>query len=149
MSKIIEFFLGSILITILSIALMVFSALNYVLRVVDIPGCAWHTSVRAWIDSNGDGFVNKDEPPLGNVVIHVDDVNHQLDDVGWPAVTDQNGDTQIDVPVRGCSDTVFEVYANVPEGYRITTKPRVQINRNFWGSLFAPHIYYFGFVPEK
>ncbi|HXQ36756.1 MAG TPA: hypothetical protein VN843_22275 [Anaerolineales bacterium] len=149
MSKIIEFFLGSILITILSIALMVFSALHYILKVGSVVDCAWHGSARAWIDSNGDGLVNKGEPPLRDVEIHIDDVQNRLIDVGWPATTNQNGNTQLNVPMPKCSDTVFEIYARTPEGYRITTMPRIEVNWDFWGSLSPQSVYYFGFVSNK
>lgn len=149
MSKLIEFFLGSILITILSIALMVFSVLHYMLKGSRIIDCVWHGSARTWTDLNGDGFVNKGEPPMAAVEIHIDDIQNQLIDVGWPATTNQNGDAELNVPMPKCSDTVFEIYARTPEGYRITTIPRLQVNWNLWGSLSPPSVYYFGFVPTK
>ena len=149
MSKIIEFFLGSILITILSIALMVFSALHYMLKGSNVVDCAWHGSARTWIDSNGDGLVNKGEPPLSEVEIHIDDVQNKLIDVGWPAITNQNGDVELDVPMPKCSDSIFEIYAHTPEGYRITTMPRIEVSWDFWGSLSPQSIYYFGFVTNK
>jgi hypothetical protein len=49
MSKLLEFFLGSLLMAILAIALIVFSALHYLLRLgstVDM-GCAWQSSAKA------------------------------------------------------------------------------------------------------
>lgn len=150
MSKMIEFFLGSILIMIFSIALIVFYGLNYILRVGGIPDCAWHSSARTWIDSNGDGFLNNGELPLSDVEIYVDDVQNQLVDVGWPATTNKNGDVQLNVPMPGCPDAVFEVYvADTPEGYRLTTKPRIEVNRGLWESLDTKSVYYFGFAPEK
>jgi len=149
MSKLIEFFFGSILITILSIALMVFSALHYVLKGSSVVDCVWHGSARAWIDSNGDGLVNKDELPLADVEIHIDDIQNRLVDVGWPATTNQKGSVQLNVPMPRCSDSVFEIYAQAPEGYRITTMPRIQVTWNLWGSLIPQNVYYFGFVVEK
>lgn len=150
MSKVIEFFLGSILIMVFTIALMVFSALHYMLKAGGIVDCAWHGSARAWIDTNGDGFVNNGEPPLSDVEIHVDDVRNQLADVGWPAITNKNGDVQLNVPMPGCPEVAFEVYVvETPEGYRLTTKPRVEVNRNIWESLGTEIVYYFGFAPEK
>ncbi|HZM25455.1 MAG TPA: hypothetical protein VFC02_27140 [Anaerolineales bacterium] len=149
MSKIIEFFLGSILITILSIALMVFSALHYMLKGSNVVDCAWHGSARTWIDSNGDGLVNKGEPPLSEVEIHIDDVQNKLIDVGWPAITNQNGDVELDVPMPKCSDSIFEIYAHTPEGYRITTMPRIEVSWDFWGSLSPQSVYYFGFDSNK
>ena len=149
MSKIIEFILGSILITIFTIALMIFSALHYVLKVGSIADCAWHGSARTWIDANGDGLVNKGELPLADVEIHIDDVQNRLVDIGWPAVTNQNGDVELNVPMPKCFDTVFEIYAHTPDGYRITTMPRIEVNWDFWGRLSPQSVYYFGFISDK
>ena len=73
MSKLIEFFFGAILVTVASVALLFFSMLHYILRDGGVADCAWHGSVKTWIDSNRDGLVNHDESLLGNVVIHIDD----------------------------------------------------------------------------
>lgn len=151
MSRLLEFFLGSILMTILAISLMVFSVLHYILRVGSIADCAWHSSAKTWVDLNRDGLVNNGEPPLSDVKIHIDDVQNQLVDVGWPTITDKNGDARLNalVLMLGCSDVLFEVYANAPEGYHMTTKPRIEVNRDFWGSLGTENVYYFGFIPDK
>lgn len=149
MGRLLEFFLGSILMTILTIALIVFSLLHYIIRVGGIVDCAWHISARAWVDANGDGLVNMGEQPLSEVEIHIDDVQNQLVDIGWPAITDRNGDARLNVLMLGCSDVLFEVYAHIPEGYRMTTNPRIQVNRNFWESLGTEDVYYFGFKSDK
>jgi len=151
MSKLFELFLGSILMTILAIALIVFSALHYILRLGGIAdaGCAWQSSAKTWVDSNGDGLVNNGEPPLGEVEIHIDDVQNQLVDVGWHTISDKNGEARLNVLIPGCSDVLLEVYANTPEGYRITTKPRIEVNQDFWGSLDTENIYYFGFRSDQ
>ena len=144
MSKLIEFLFGSILITVSSVALIFFSMLHYILKVGGVADCGWHGSAKAWIDSNRDGLVNNDESPLGNIAIHID-----LVDVGWPAITDHYGDAQLNVSIPGCSNIVFEIYADPPEGFRLTTRPRIEIDRDFWGSLGTENIYYFGFISDK
>jgi hypothetical protein len=149
MSKLIEFIFGSILITISTIALIFFSTLHYILRSGGVVDCAWHSSAKAWIDSNRDGLVNKGESPLRNVVIHVDDVENNLMDVGWPAVTDQDGDVELHVSIPDCSKSVFQIYVDLPKGFRLTTRPRIEVNRDFWGRLGAENTYYFGFTSEK
>jgi hypothetical protein len=149
MSKLIEFFLGSILIAISTIALIFFSMLHYILRAGGVADCAWHGSAKAWIDSNRDGLVNNDESPLGNVAFHVNDVENRLVDVGWPAITDKQGQTQLHVSIPNCSNSVFEIYADIPAGFRVTTRPRLEIDRDFWGSLSTEKIYYFGFISDK
>ena len=150
MSKIIEFLLGSILITIFTIALMIFSALHYVFKAGGIIDCEWHGSARTWIDLNDDGSVNDGEPPLGNVEIHIDDVKNQRENIGWPAITNTDGDVQLNVSMSGCPDVDLEMFvANTPKGYRLTTEPRIEVDRGLWESLDANRIYYFGFIPEK
>jgi hypothetical protein len=150
MSKIIETLLGSILITVFTIALMIFSALHYVFKAGGIIDCEWHASARTWIDLNRDGFVNNDELPLGNVKIYVDDVKNQRLNIGWPAISNKDGDVQLNVSMPGCPDVDFEVYvAETPEGYRLTTEPRLELNRGLWESLDSNLVYYFGFIPEQ
>jgi hypothetical protein len=149
MSRLLEFFLGSLLVATFTVALMFFSALQYVLRVGSIDDCAWYGSARTWIDSNGNGLVNPGEPPLAGVEIHVDDVRNQLVNIGWPAVTDQDGDTQFNVSIPGCLDTVFEIYVEVPEGYRMTTRLRLEVHPDAGGSPDTEPVYYFGFLSAR
>ena len=149
MSKIIEFLLGSILITSFTIALMIFSALHFVLKAGGIIDCEWHAYSRAWLDINGDGLINNGEPPLDHVEIHVDDVKNKRVNIGWPAITNKDGEVPLHVLMPGCPDVDFEVYvADTPEGFRLTTEPRIEVNRSLWESLDADRIYYFGFIPE-
>jgi hypothetical protein len=149
MSKLIEFFFGAILIAVASVALLFFSMLHYILRAGGAADCTWHGSVKTWIDSNRDGLVNHDESLLGNVAIHIDDVKNRLVDVGWPAITDQSGEAQLNVSIPSCSNSAFEIYADIPEGFRVTTRPRIEVDRDFWGSLGTENIYYFGFISDK
>jgi hypothetical protein len=149
MSKLLEFFLGSILITILTVASMFFSMLHYVIKVGGVGDCAWHSSAKAWIDSNGDGLINNGEAPLSNVEIHIDDIENQLFDVSWPSITDRYGNVQLSVSIPGCSDTVFEIYVDIPEGYRITTRPRIEVNPNLSGNVHTEPVYYFGFKSDR
>ena len=149
MSKLIEVLFGSILITISTIALIFFSTLHYLLGAGGVSGCAWQISSRAWIDSNQDGLVNNGESPLSDVAIHIDDVQNKLVDIGWPAITDRYGDVQLQVSIQDCSNSVFEIYADLPVGFRPTTRPRIEVYRDFWAGLGAEPIYYFGFISDK
>jgi len=149
MSRLLEFFLGSILITVFTVAFIFFSALQYLLRVGGMADCAWHGSAQTWIDSNGDGLINNSERPLGGIKIHIDDAKNQLVDVGWPATTSKYGEVQLHVTIPGCSNTVFEIYAEIPEGYLVTTQPRIEVTQDFWGSLGAENVYYFGFRSDR
>ena len=149
MSKLIEFFLGSILVAISTIALIFFSTLHYILRAGGVADCTWHGSAKAWIDSNRDGLVNNDESPLGNIAIHINDVENRLVDVAWPALTDKQGQVQLNVSIPNCSNSVFEIYADIPQGFHVTTRPRIEIDRDFWGNLGTENVYYFGFISDK
>jgi membrane protein implicated in regulation of membrane protease activity len=152
MSRLLEFFLGSILITVFTVALMFFSVLQYVLKVSSAAECTWQGSARTWVDSNRDGLVNLGEQPLHGVEIHVDDIGNGLvafGDEGWPAVTDKDGDAQFNIPIPGCSDTMLEIYVDIPEGYRTTTIPRIEVDPDLWETLGSGRVYYFGFAPEQ
>jgi hypothetical protein len=72
-----------------------------------------------------------------------------LVDVGWPAITDQYGTVQLNVSIPNCSNSVFEIYADFPNGFRVTTQPRIEISRDFWGNLGSGNTYYFGFISDK
>lgn len=152
MSRLLEFFLGSILIAVLTVGLMFSVVLRYVLRVDSATDCAWHGSTRAWIDSNGDGLVNRGEPPLADVKIHVDDIENHLVPIGgtgWSATTDKDGDVQFNIPIPGCVNTTFAIYADLPEGYRLTTMPRLEARSDIWEGLGTTRVYYFGFVSDR
>lgn len=148
MSKLLEFLLGSIVVAVFSVALMFFSVLQYVLRAGG-DDCGWYGSATTWIDSNGDGLVNRGESMLANVEIHVDDLGNGRIDTGWPAVTDQDGEARLNVRIPGCSETIFAIYVDVPAGYRLTTRPRIEVNPEPWESQRSGPVYYFGFTSAR
>ena len=152
MSKLLGFFFSSVLVTIFTLAFLFFSALHYVLKAGDFSVCVWQGSAKAWIDSNADGRMDHNEPPLGGVKIHVDKVQPQIPDAGgisWPLITHKNGEVQFNVSIPQCSNTLYEIYVDIPHGYDITTKRRIEITPNIQASLGKQHIYYFGFIPAK
>ncbi len=152
MSRLLEFFLGSILIAVFTVGLLFSFVLRNVLRVDSATDCAWHGSAKAWIDSNGDGLVDRGEPSLENVKIHVEDVENRLIPVGgtgWIATTDKDGDVQFNIPIPGCVNITFAIYADLPAGYRLTTMPRLEAQSDIWGGLGMARVYYFGFVPGR
>ena len=149
MSRLLEFILGSILITVFTVAFIFFSAVHYILRTGDVADCTWYASARTWIDANADGLVNPGESPLSDVKIHVEYIQNQRATVSWPAITDQEGDVQLSVSIPGCTDIIFEIYVDIPEGYRITTRPRLAIQPEPWESAGTERVYYFGFAPDR
>lgn len=149
MSRLLEFLLGSILITVFTVAFLFFSAVHYILREGHGANCTWQSSARAWIDSNADGRIDPDELPLHDVQVHVNDVQGRFLSTGWQAITDQHGDVQLSISIPGCSDALFEISVDIPEGYRATTTPRIEVHPDLWESLRTRRVYYFGFVPEQ
>jgi hypothetical protein len=148
MSRLLEFFLGSILIAAFTLAFIFFSALHYILRPGGTEYCAWQGSAKAWVDTNRDGLVNMGEPPLSDVEIYIRDVQNQLFDLRWPVITDQEGDVQFDITLPGCSDTVFEISVEIPDGYRSTTRSRIEVNADVSSNTGTQPVYYFGFVSD-
>jgi hypothetical protein len=152
MSKLLEFLLGSLLIATFTLAFLFFSALHHLLRAGGFSDCTWQASARAWIDSNRDGQMDDGEPPLSDVAVHVDQVGDPLAGEGglsWPAVTNQAGSVQFNISIPGCSNTLLEIYVNIPDGYRLTTRPRIAVRPEAWRVLDAPSVYYFGFVSDR
>ncbi|SRR6266536_3779346 len=149
MSKLLEFFFGSLLVTVFTLAFLFFFALHYVLKAGDFSLCVWQGSAKAWIDSNADGRMDRNEPPLDGVKIHVDKVQHQIVGISWPLITHKDGEVQFNVSIPQCSNTLYEIYVDIPHGYRITTRPRIEVTPDIETSLGKEHVYYFGFVPAK
>ena len=144
MSRLLEFILGSILMTVFTVAFLFFSAVHYILRAGNVADCTWHAAARAWIDANADGHINPGEPPLSDVRIHVDHVQNHFMDIPWPAMTGKNGEVQFNLSIPGCSSSLFEIYVDIPEGYRITTRPRIEVNPD----MNTKPVYYFGFQSD-
>jgi hypothetical protein len=149
MSKLLEFFLGSILVASFTIAFLFFSVLQYILKVSSIADCTWQGSAKTWIDSNGDGQVSANEQPLEGVEIYVEQARSPLVDIRLPVITDHNGDVEFNVSIPRCSDTPFEIYVHIPHGYHITTRPRLEVTPYLWESSRPQRVYYFGFTPDR
>jgi hypothetical protein len=149
MSRLLEFLLGSILITVFTVAFMFFSAVHYILRVGGIGDCTWYGSAKTWIDSNGDGLFSSGETPLDGVEIHVDGGEIGPVNIRWPVVTNLRGDAQLSVTLPGCDSSIFELSVDIPQGYHVTTAPRIQVQPDLWGSLSSRPVYYFGFAAER
>ena len=149
MSRVLEFLLGSIIITVFTVAFLFFFAVHYILRAGSVTDCTWYASARTWIDANGDGQVNSGEAPLRDVKVHVADLQNQLANLNWPGITDQDGHVKLSVSIPECTDTLVEIYVDIPEGYRVTPRPRLAVQPEIWESSGTERIYYFGFAPER
>lgn len=109
----------------------------YLLYFVHVD-CIWPATARAWIDENQNGRWDTGEKPLAGVTFYVDDVLNRPVKVGSDAVSGENGEANLSVFLPGCPPRRFEVYAEPPPGYELTTRARLI---DFGSREFA-----FGFV---
>ncbi len=57
--------------------------------------------------------------------MHVDNSADRRTDVADPAVTNERGEAKLNVWLPGCPEVKFEVYAQPPRGYKLTTRARL------------------------
>lgn len=114
-----------------------------------VSDCAWTGYTIAWIDSNKNGILDLDEKPLQGVSVHVDDTKNKYIDVADPVQTDDDGEAYATVWLPGCPKVELEVYIDTPQGYQLTTQPRIKVDKSFLGTLDAETVYYFGFVVNQ
>jgi len=88
--------------------------------------CLWSANGNAWLDANSNGVREPDEPPFPDVEFHVATVGRPDIDVGSgsPSVADWQGEATLEVWLPGCAEQQYEMYADVPSGYRLTTPAR-------------------------
>lgn len=86
--------------------------------------CAWSGTAHAWLDENGNGSIDRDEPSLSNVPFFVDDTLNDFKKTGL-AISNLQGDAHLHVFLAGCPDAAFEVYPELPAGFKLTTRERI------------------------
>jgi ligand-binding sensor domain-containing protein len=67
---------------------------------------------------NNNGVRDPSDPPLPGVKFHVNDSLNGYSDVGDSSPSNWKGEAGLSVWLPGCPDAKFEVYADVPAGYR-------------------------------
>ena len=87
--------------------------------------CGWDARAVVWLDKNGNGIWDEGEQPFQGVKIFVDDTLNHYTKVGRDSVSDFRGAASLSVWLPGCPNVEFEIYAEPPTGYRLTTPPRV------------------------
>lgn len=100
--------------------------------------CIWTGNAVAWIDENRNGIKDAGEIPLPNVQFLVDDMHNEYTNVASEVVTDKDGKAILFVWLPGCPRVKMEVYPIVPQGYELTTSPRLKNTKD--------KLYEFGFV---
>lgn len=91
-----------------------------------IADCIWSGTAFVWIDQNGDGIFQEGEQPVPDVSVLIDDTLNGYTDVGKQAKTSLEGEAELSVWLPGCPDVEFEFYIQVPDGYVLTTAPRIK-----------------------
>ncbi len=108
--------------------------------------CAWDGTAQAFVDTNGNRVADPGEPPLAGVAFRVDDpYNHLTEVTGRNAIiSDKAGKARLSVDLPGCPHAEFEVYAQPPGGFALTTAARLHSSDAASGGTFP-----FGFASQK
>lgn len=110
-----------------------------------LADCIWDATGEAWVDENANGIWDEGEPPLEGVEFHVDDILNGHADVGR-ATSDWDGKANISVWLPGCPKARFEVYAEPPSSYRLTTDVRLPVEGTGYGDS-GPFRFGFALLP--
>jgi streptogramin lyase len=86
-------------------------------------GCMVKAVAVAWVDEDGDGIRDPEEPPLSGVTFFVDDTLSSFNPEGEEE-TDWYGEARFAVELQGCPTSRYEVYPEIPSGYQLTTEYR-------------------------
>lgn len=89
------------------------------------PDCVWDGKGQAWIDTNENGQWDNRESPMPGVHFFVTATDGTRDS---EAVSNWKGEASLHVWLPGCPRLDFEVHVENPEGYRLTTSPRLAEN---------------------
>lgn len=105
--------------------------------------CGWNGEARAYIDHNHNQVWDSAEPPLPKVKFFVDDTLNEYRKVNGEDVSNVQGTADLGVFLPGCPRVAFEVYAEPPDGYILTTPARLPVH---YGA--AAEVFEFGFAPR-
>ena len=89
--------------------------------------CSWFAWVSAWVDENGNGVRDASDPALESVQFHVYESSSHAE-VGRKASSDYTGQAELSVGGSVCTPTHFEVSADPPTGYHLTTSRVFKVN---------------------
>jgi hypothetical protein len=83
--------------------------------------CGWRASSKVWLDENGNGLHDPAERPLENIWLRAVSASGWTDPRAW--ITDRNGEAALEIFPTDC-DATYQVYPELPSGYRLTTPER-------------------------
>jgi ligand-binding sensor domain-containing protein len=92
------------------------------------PDCIWSGTAVVWIDENQNGQFEASEQPLQNVVFHVSD--------GGSSTSNWKGEATLSVWLPGCPQANFEIYPEIPNGYKLTTSASISADARDLNKIF-------------
>lgn len=111
------------------------------------PDCEWSGTGVAWVDENGDGVRDPDEPPLSGVILHLSDTLNGVHDVAGPSVTNWKGEATLSVFLPGCPRVHLELRLDIPDGYRLTTPAQVAVKQREGEQVYGFGLAYLPGIP--
>ncbi len=133
--------LGLIAAVIFGVLLLVGPVVGNVYSNIPHPGYAWQGKFWAWLDENENGVWDTHEVPLQDVrfsVTYQTNTDH--------ARSDWKGYAFLGTVFSECPNTTFEVYAEPPDGYRLTTTERFRAGSGCDRDE-GPHLFGFTYLP--
>ena len=103
--------------------------------------CMWSGKAFTWIDANRDGKFDAGEQPLSDVHINVGTYPESSNKSVTGGNTDQTGEAVFDSFPICPGDHEWDVYPNIPQGFRLTTPEKLKANPD----MRITETYYFGF----
>ncbi len=132
--------LGLITAVIFNVLLLLGPVVGNVFSDIPSPGRSWQAEFWAWLDENENGVWDTNEVPLQDVrfsVTYQTETDH--------ARSDWKGYAFLQSIFSECPNTTFEVYAEPPDGYRLTTTDRFNAGSGCDGDE-GPHLFGFTYL---
>jgi ligand-binding sensor domain-containing protein len=89
---------------------------------------------------NGNGIRDPGDSPLPGVIFHVNDIPNRRTDVGGSYPTNSKGEAHLSLLPPGCPQANFEIYPDVPPGFRALSNVRPTA-----GADSSEQVFEFGF----
>ncbi|MBP7687049.1 MAG: hypothetical protein KA765_04050 [Thermoflexales bacterium] len=109
--------------------------------------CGWTATAKAWIDQNENGIWDKGEQPFQGVVFRADDAVNYYAETVTPTTSNSKGAGELYHPgAQTCGKISYQIYTDVPQGYRLTTASRLAIQGKK-ADYYGPYLFGFTSLP--
>ncbi|MBI5876918.1 MAG: hypothetical protein HZB53_04640 [Chloroflexi bacterium] len=109
-----------------------------------IGECVWSAKLLAWLDLNGDGKHDNNEPPMPGVQFFFKRAGASDSNALGPFTADYHGEAIASMSNPGCVGVDYVVFPKVPAGYQLSTAERASASRR---STDGPFEFGFAYVP--